>query len=160
MEDGTQTDTSIGKKIKVKWPSHHPHGSYYKCWDAGEQHGVVIPYARDCHYSQKDQDWWYNEHGQIYNRHYNKCITYNYNDSFNYNYGGYKYAPLYLYDCHPDWANQKFLYVHEHWVSAYDGLCVDLYRDGGGYFHMNHCNKYWSDQIHDVEDYWFYPWYH
>ncbi len=146
--------TYYWKRIQVQW-------SYdWKCWDAGDQYGDVIPYARRCRYGYDTQQWFYTPYGQIKNKGYpGKCVTYDYNNQKSYGYS-YQYRPLYLAPCRDDWLAQKFNYIHNHWVSHYDGKCIDLYRNGGGYFHMNDCYQTNTDQIHKVDNYWFYPWYY
>jgi hypothetical protein len=142
------------RKIYTYWT-----GQGTRCWDAKSfgSSGTPIPYARECRYDE-GQYWTYTKYGQIYNKKYGKCLTYDYDkqhEHYYYDSKGNEY-PVYLYldECY-DYAWQRFLYVDKHWVSAYDGTCIDLVRDHGGYFATEKCKKCSKDHLHTIEEYWF-----
>jgi hypothetical protein len=145
------------KKLYVFWT-----GKGTRCWDAAsfDNSGDPIPYARECKY-EDGQYWSYTKDGQIYNKKYQKCVSYDYNKKqghYFFDSAGNDY-PVYIYleDC-GDYSWQRWVYVDKHWVSSYDGTCIDLVRDHGGYFAPEQCKKCWKDHLHTVEDYWFYDW--
>jgi hypothetical protein len=140
------------KKIYVHWT-----GKGNRCWDVKYYKGYYIPYAVTCK-NIDSQYWTYTKDGQIYNKYYEQCLSYDYDKQYEhywYDSKGKKY-PTYIYldDC-DDVSWQRFLYVDQHWVSGYDGYCIDLVRDGGGYFQAETCKKCWKDHEYTIEDYWF-----
>ena len=130
------------KKIYTTWTSVGK-----KCWDVyKDDDGTLYLYAKVCKF--KDSQYWtYTTDGQIYNKEYEQCVFYDTNHDY-----------LYLADCDDHSSFQRFLYVDKHWVSAYDGTCIDLDREHGGYYTTEKCKKCWKDHLHTIEESWFYDW--
>ena len=130
----------------------------YKCWEAvngqgnGNYYGIQ---AKNCNHNNQKQDWYYTKYGELKNRHYGDdyCVHY---DIYNNDY--YYQDYLVLEKCNKGGSNQAWNYIHKHWVSHYNGYCIDLDRNGGDYFEAKQCENNNKDQEHEVEDYWFYAW--
>jgi Ricin-type beta-trefoil lectin domain len=122
------------------------------CWEAVEQNNYYYVYAKECVESQYQQYWYYTKRGELKNRYYGDeyCVYYDLNKKDQYDY-------LVLEKCHGG-SNEAWNYIDYHWVSHYDGYCVDLCRNCGGTFEVKKCVKDETDQKHYVEDYWFYGW--
>lgn len=140
------------KKIYVHWT-----GKGTRCWDIKKVGNYYVPFATACK-NRDSQYWTYTKDGQIYNKYHQKCLAYDHDYQYGYLWydsNGNSY-PVYIYlDYCDNVPEQKFLYVDGHWVSAYDGTCVDLVRDYGGFFETQVCQKCWKDQEFPVEDTWF-----
>ena len=122
-----------------------------KCWEAVQENGYYYVAAKDCNNSNEYQDWYFTKYGELKNRKYNDyCVHY---DVYKNNYYDY----LALEKCNGG-SHQAWHYITNHFVSKYDGYCVDLCRNCGGKFEVTPCNKDNADQIHKVEDSWFYTW--
>jgi hypothetical protein len=122
-----------------------------KCWEAVQESGYYYIVAKDCNSSNQYQDWYYTKYGELKNRKYNDyCVHY---DVYNNNYYDY----IALEKCNGG-SHQAWHYIEKHFVSKYDGYCVDLCRNCGGKFEVKACDQTNADQIHKVEGYWFYGW--
>jgi len=119
----------------------------YQCWEAVQSHGYYYVQAKDCSSSNQYQDWYYTEHGELKNRKYDGyCVHYDIENKHPNDY-------ITLEECDGG-SHQAWNYIEKHFVSKYDGYCVDLCRRCGSYFEMKQCydNDY-KDQIQEVEGY-------
>jgi len=153
-EQRTLTNNNDYKYIQV----YDESANEYKCWETVSEQGNNNYYyveAKDCDNSKQSQEWYYSKYGELKNHAYGDdyCVHYDiYSNDYYYN------DYLVLEKCNQGGSNQAWNYIEKHFVSHYNGYCIDLCRDCGNKFEVKQCATNNKDQEHEVEDYWFYAW--